>query len=519
MRILLLSAALILGACQSEPVTEAIAVDNPDIRAFVEAQIGDQFDALSKEDVLQRASEAPLEARRRYLSVLRGAIAVGGVDRDYVTNDMLTKLAQSRNRISGEILVMDLDGDGDVSAAEFEVKQSKSRTDAAKRAQLEYLAIDLNEDAVMSDDEIRAFANRKLIENQTNRRSGPDLLIEIFAFDTDQDGTVTVDEVTNWVNDLPTENRPELQEGKCSLPLPSDEAEIIALSVYGAETLSSVAIGDEDNEVQYTRIEIEPGERPVYLIASSYEAMIWHFSGATDRIEHFAVTSSVSSGNVVGAIGLQESQLSLQDNNQCISRFKSGGEARERQVKLSVVDVLGRQADHAVLGSLPGVFLLNDDVSSGSSGYERFFGDQPENVSRATWQSFEIFNSGGVARLDPAEVAATHPVTTYSVLPQQAGLVQLEQEGKIKLLAGGAVGGTYLLLEPIGRWPTGLAGSHSVQFIVPRHIPVPVGYRGHSGVYAEATGTCSSHFGLCSQISDGVFDQALKDAAPAASQD
>ena len=93
------------------------------------------------------------------------------------------------------------------------------------------------------------------------------------------------------------------------------------------------------------------------------------------------------------------------------------------------------------------------------------------------------------------------------------------QEGKIKLLAGGAVGGTYLLLEPIGRWPTGLAGAHSVQFIVPRHIPVPVGYRGHSGVYAEATGTCSSHFGLCSQISDGVFDQALKDAAPAASQD
>lgn len=515
MRYVWIFAAAALAACRPGVVQEERLPDQPDIEVLVADRFDDQLARLPSADIRQKAAANHLRARQLYLAMLGGAIRKDGFDRDYVINTTLESLAQRRASTIGTILGMDLNGDGDVSLQEREIRLAGAGQRGVRTDRLQTSAIDVNNDGVLSAREVLAFANRNLLERQEVWHREIDRHVEMFAFDFDEDGIVTVDEVTGFLNNSPTVDSQESEASRCGLPRPSEDAEIIALSVYGTNTLSSVAIGDEDNEVDYSRLYVEPGERPIYLVAASYEAMIWEFDGAVDRIEHFAVASSHASGNAVGVIGLTEDQVALQTDNKCVKRLKGGDEVRDAHAKLPIADVLGRPADRIVGNHRTEILSLpSGEATHRGQPYMRVFGERPETVARATWESFTRFNAGGVARLDPAKVIATHPALSYSVMPQEAGLVQLEHEGKIKRVGGSLVGGTYVLLKPIGRWPAGLAGAHSVQFIVPRHIPVPIGDSGHSGVYAEATGSCkNAHGGLCGQAANGAFETLLDDLA------
>jgi hypothetical protein len=90
---------------------------------------------------------------------------------------------------------------------------------------------------------------------------------------------------------------------------------------------------------------------------------------------------------------------------------------------------------------------------------------------------------GGVVEIDPLSVVASRPAERYLVLPSQAGLLQLVQDGALtrnKL-------GEFLIKQKI-RFPAGLSGGHSVKFLLLRGVPEPDGDPGHSCVIVEETG-------------------------------
>src|SRR5262249_32059899 len=93
------------------------------------------------------------------------------------------------------------------------------------------------------------------------------------------------------------------------------------------------------------------------------------------------------------------------------------------------------------------------------------------------------FSPGGVIEIDPKTVVGSQPAASYEVLPQQAGLVQLLASGA---LTQNSVG-EYIVRQKI-RFPAGLAGAHSVTFLIMKGTPYPEGDPGHSCVVVEETG-------------------------------
>jgi len=71
-------------------------------------------------------------------------------------------------------------------------------------------------------------------------------------------------------------------------------------------------------------------------------------------------------------------------------------------------------------------------------------------------------------------------VTTYEVLPDQAGLVQLMLDGTLTLDDKGR----FLIHKPM-QFPTGLAGAHSEKFVLLKDVQMPTGNVGHSEVISE----------------------------------
>jgi hypothetical protein len=93
------------------------------------------------------------------------------------------------------------------------------------------------------------------------------------------------------------------------------------------------------------------------------------------------------------------------------------------------------------------------------------------------------FSPGGVVEIDPAKVTATAAVERYQVLPQQAGLIQLVEDGTLTQNRSGD-----FLVHRKTRFPAELNGAHSVRFLVLRGVPMPDGDPGHSCVVMEETG-------------------------------
>jgi hypothetical protein len=84
-------------------------------------------------------------------------------------------------------------------------------------------------------------------------------------------------------------------------------------------------------------------------------------------------------------------------------------------------------------------------------------------------------------------VVAGLPVEDYEVLPSEAGLLQLLEEGKLEPGRNGE-----LVVRAPMRYPADLFGGSAARFLVPRGVPVPEGDPGHSCVRSEETGRAIS---------------------------
>lgn len=291
----------------------------------------------------------------------------------------------------------------------------------------------------------------------------------------------------------------------CAMPAPSANAKIVLLGAYKTEALSSVAIGSQDAVVHAGRIVIERGDEPLYVVLATYSAMIWQFSGAVERIERVVMSSQITGPNegdggsvpLVGATGVPANKIAFLAKAGCINYFSEAPSAESVRAAAAVRQSAGREpaavvSAYAVSGfSVPSgtVDAIGNNrdrrvVIQKNAGTLRIEGDPTNFVIQAgpsnARDDLYMYSPGGLVQIDPKAVVSSRPAATYEVFPQQAGLVQLLETGVLKQNRSGDY-----VVQKKTRFPAGLAGAHSVKFLVLRGTPVPEGDPGHSCVTVE----------------------------------
>lgn len=479
--------------------------------------------------------------------------------------------AGRRSQAITRTLVNDIDGDGQVTRAELEVTMGKQARQpinthgtslaptAEQVAQIsrrlidEAMKLDRDGDGVITMAEMIAAANAQLDQESPQRvgnaiplsfDSNGDGTVSLAEFeavtarvvasvDTNSDGKLSAEEVAalsvrfqaaqKAVQDAERQ-RLEQEEiakkaARCALSMAPADAKLILIGAYQGKAISDVSIGGDDAEVSVAQIEIEKGDEPLHIVATSYEAMIWQVSGATDRVRTFVGTSMKAGGNKVprvGVVGLPKERVASPAATDCI-RYFSGRRGPERDLSAADVRGLFGKSPDDVVGIYDAARIsLPSGIVADSARYANVRAMPLSGPSVAMWREALSFAPGGVAQNDPREVVSSLPVAKYAVLPQQAGLAQLLEEGALEVSGTSQVielGGSRIItpdggnsvIKGVGpqavrtvpsqlrilrkmRFPAGLTGAHSVRFVLARGVPYPDGDPGHSCVRSEETG-------------------------------
>jgi hypothetical protein len=291
------------------------------------------------------------------------------------------------------------------------------------------------------------------------------------------------------------------------MPKASDAANVVVIGTYEAEAVSSATIGSQNVAVGLGNITVEPGTEPIYLVVVSFRPTIWRFSGAVERIERLVLTTTMAAPTknlpwdkpLVGATGVAAERITFLSQTKCIENFTevpsrqasiaAAAVQRDAGKDIAVVAARYSLSDVAVpsghIESLRGENRQRLVVITQSAGTLNIRGDPKNFILQAGPSNAEtdlkLFHPGGVIEIDARSVVASYPAERYEVLPQQAGLVQLVQSGKIEQNASG----DYLIKEKI-RFPAELTGE--VKFLLLRGVALPDGNPGQSEVISEETG-------------------------------
>lgn len=430
------------------------------------------------------------------------------------------QVRQTLDKLVRDALKVDADGNGTITLTEAlraaEAEISKRRRYSSTR-HLVPLSLDRDGDGTVSRGEYREAVERVLR-----------------AIDQDGDGLFSSQELVSHgsvVKQLKTAARKAERERRrtareqeriaaCSFPKAPADAKLVLLGTYEGLALSNVGLGGDDVTVTVANAWIEPGPEPLYVVISSYSAMIWQFSGAVDRIAALVATSIQAGADRiprVGVIGVPRERVHIPRQRGCLPYFSKAGNSKAARADGMLSRLAGRSAD-MVLGSygvssvsLPGgVFdkmaVYRDTVALPQTG-----------PGAPLWREMLRYNPGGLARIDAKSVVSPVVAKAYGVLPQQAGLAQLVEAGALSVvgksnvislgrsrivLGGGRdkvetpegsraqisqVPSEFLIARKI-RFPAGLSGAHSVRFLLGRGVPPPEGDPGHSCVIDQATG-------------------------------
>ncbi len=470
------------------------------------------------DDILRQFSNGKGAFLKRISQQLFSIAPDGVVTRDALDLMMKQTVAAARARIIAELLTHDLDGDGALSVDEIGRIQSGGAAQKRLRPRLAVYLLqdDTDGDGALSFAEILALASKDVKRQRLGRVATQG---EMFmAFDVNGDGMVDLAEIDRVADAAirlkltPRRTRTDTRTGRaCVLPKVPTGVETVLVSAYEGAALSNIAIAGHDRATHVAKLTIEKGEAPLFLVVGAHTSTIWHLQGATDRIWKIAVQSHRNAG--AGVAGLAKDKVIFIEEPICFNRFKSAGDGMARIAKSTISAATGKPVNAVLAAYSVGEMTVPSgtahntdiggapyrtplDITAGGKTYRlsaagmAVIGEDGTAAAlpkdRRTIRALMRFHPNGVRTLDPASVVANGPVNIYDVLPGEAGLLQLLADGALTVTSDGY----YLINAAISHFPAGLAGAHSVRFILGKGVPLPGGKPGHSSVIDEATGEC-----------------------------
>ncbi|MEM7223390.1 MAG: hypothetical protein AAF495_10450 [Pseudomonadota bacterium] len=384
-----------------------------------------------------------------------------------------------RDRVEKQIdklMQSDSNGDGTIDFDEMRSVQERSarRTSAKTNSLRQLLALDPNQDGRLTSQELSRLAQ------------------DTFArIDRDGDGVISSAEDKSLMSARKTAMA-AAKAGPCTVPKPSVGSQVVLTGVYEGQGLSTVAVAGPDRVTTTATITVESGEAPLYILLTSYDAMVWQFDGAVERVSQVVVASRGNSRGVgAGVTGVPRERVSFIAPGTCFGYFHEVESDKAKAAHASIKQAIGRDVDR--VNGIYGAWRVSLPSGRNEKAVRPRSVSPPQGVDPTTWQALYRFSPGGIVEFDPATIVSPAPVDRYDVLPQQAGLAQLLQEGSLERRKPGV----YHIVRPIARFPAGLAGAHSVKFVLAEGLPMPAGSPGHSCVRSGEDGSVLSGRGIC----------------------
>ncbi|MEA2877288.1 MAG: hypothetical protein QOF14_2484 [Hyphomicrobiales bacterium] len=283
---------------------------------------------------------------------------------------------------------------------------------------------------------------------------------------------------------------PQVPLGCTRVPVPADHL-FTGLFAHQGDTLVNVLPETGTGEpLTAIRVTIAPGDQPITALLSG-RRVVWDFAGDVARVQRVLVLAQDSPMAVKG-IARERVEFPAAE----ICRMGKVVSTREEidTLKFTFPFLFGRALDVATLDdSIHEVRLPTGEVAK-------------PNRDRRDAASHELywFYPGGVLEFDLATLVSSVPLIVPEVLPDMAGLRQLEQSGAIRAPTREEVAAwnegasrpyrsklspNYRMRVPFDyaitreiAMPAGLHGAHSRKFLVLSGVPAPRGSPGHSCV-------------------------------------
>lgn len=394
--------------------------------------------------------------------------------------------AQQRGRLLGEALAYDLDGDGRVTRHELTLALGgRARryihangvrmkpTDAQVAAQLdkfigEKMAADSDGDGVLTLDELIRHAKA---EGRKATYAAGRLVPQ--EFDTDKDGTVAraefltvVDRLiaridangdgsidlneavraSTWqrearelASQLLMQERQKAQQKEkaaaCALPRPSPEALIVVLAAGGGTAAADAAFAlDAPVLADYAELEIAAGERPIYLVLTSLEPIVWHLSGATGRVERLVIGGAGPRSKgmpLAGVVGLDKSRIHFAYKSECPAPPLRTSLGERVRLKNEAAALLAREADEVFLHHRIAKLMLPGGTEAPAPAIETARSLSTGEEGETLRQEFLLRYPAGVAHVAVERMVASAAHVALAGLPAQAGIAELIDQGAL----------------------------------------------------------------------------------------
>jgi hypothetical protein len=266
----------------------------------------------------------------------------------------------------------------------------------------------------------------------------------------------------------------------CSLPVVETDQILVLFSTYEGQAMSSAAVSDIGVETRATDVDIQPGDKPLYIVLASHRAMIWRFKGATDRVASLVLMSdakAIDGQPAVGAVGIGTDRIASLPLSACMQEFSDPGSRAAALAVDEMTQLTGRRPD--VLGATY-TFAAIRLPSAMAVRVQDDFAPTPKGFDHAVWRSARRYSPAGVFQISPQDVHGAEPAQAYDILPGQAGIAQLTGAGALKLTSDG-----YRIEKPVAHYPAELSGAEAVNFILPSGMSEPAGDPGQSCVIDE----------------------------------
>jgi hypothetical protein len=241
---------------------------------------------------------------------------------------------------------------------------------------------------------------------------------------------------------------------RCKLPPVPDGSLLVLLGVGDGSALSNVSLVYEGptharqrtdgwlrqsaeqpyRQTHAAQLEIEAGEQPLYVIASSQSALIWRFSGATERVVQFAAISQ--EGDYVprvGAVGLSTDRVLIMRDVFCLQNFYDPNSEDGKDAVEGAKLLAGGRAPDLVVGAKR---IAKAVLPSGSVSVDEPYPNAaplPKSVDAIALIKDEQSAYMPVVEFALADVVAAVPILRFDVLPGAAGLAQLIDSGTLEI--------------------------------------------------------------------------------------
>ncbi|TQV83815.1 hypothetical protein [Denitrobaculum tricleocarpae] len=298
-------------------------------------------------------------------------------------------------------LDLDLDGDGMVSRAEFDASVRRAFAD-----------IDRDADGEIDDKELTGARERLHTMQMAGRKKA------------------------QRQKSRPMSGR---QLANCRLPEIAPEQEFLFVSAGTGTVLTNVVLDDQEETARYKHLTIEPGRKKLVLALTGSRALIWRISGATERVAHVIVGSPPRSkrdpDNVkaAGVIGIESGKVTFAQAPYCVPYVASAEKAQEKQLAATLLQLAGREPGHSSFDAGAGTLALPSMQLDKTQDTENLL-NLPDNggAGALMWARFKGENPMGVVDVDPATVVTNGNADRRDLLPGEAGLAQLLDQGAIE---------------------------------------------------------------------------------------